>query len=227
MRLRITLTEEQLQRLDEVVAWLKTQPTTRAIGVMPGREAALRWLVFHYLDSMGAAAGATGATGAAGAAGVTTPPPNLEGVPGDPVPEEVGGPKVEPEIEPEIEPKVEPEIEPELVGPFALPGHWDKWRPMDEPDRDQLPMHKWYTDQEWARYSAPMPTGRVIDVYWKDGLGVEGLPSGAGYPGDDGFGRKIMVQKAPGIGVAHLVPDDWGEPRDNRSLGDVGMWQPG
>ena len=93
MRLRITLTEAQLLRLDEVVAWLKTQPTTRALGVMPGREAALRWLVYHYLDSMVAGTAETsGTSGTAETVVKATPLPDLEGVPGDPVPEEVGEP---------------------------------------------------------------------------------------------------------------------------------------
>ena len=39
------------------------------------------------------------------------------------------------------------------------------------------------------------------------------------------FNRTVSVQKSPDVGVAHMIPEDWDEPRG--ATGDIGMWSPG
>ena len=45
------------------------------------------------------------------------------------------------------------------------------------------------------------------------------------YAGKDSYNRGIDVQRSPDVGLAHMVPEDWDEPRG--ATGDIGLWSPG
>jgi len=61
-----------------------------------------------------------------------------------------------------------------------------------------------------------------LQLYWTPKTSAQKLPA---YTGRDSFNRTVVVQKSPDVGVAHMIPEDWDEPRG--ATGDIGMWSPG
>ena len=135
--------------------------------------------------------------------------------------------EIEEPLEPEEVPAPVKAAEEEPVKPLE-PAMYDRpfdWQFSDEglwdfPDSQQE-MHAYYDEHGWMRVAAQLDD-RVLQFYWTPKTSEQKLPA---FSGRDSFNRTVSVQKSPDVGVAHMIPEDWDEPRG--ATGDIGMWSPG
>ena len=93
-------------------------------------------------------------------------------------------------------------------------GGWEFPQSQDE-------MHSYYEAAGWIRCAAQLED-RMLELYWHPDGAKHDLPA---YAGKDSYNRGIDVQRSPDVGLAHMVPEDWDEPRG--ATGDIGLWSPG
>lgn len=206
IRLTINLSPEHQQQLECVKAALQDDAMFRAVGGQMNDNVALRYVLFSALESHSVPKKTP--------VGQTFGPykPTLE---------------IEEPLEPEEVPAPVKAAEEEPVKPLE-PAMYDRpfdWQFSDEglwdfPD-SQREMHAYYDEHGWMRVAAQLDD-RVLQFYWTPKTSEQKLPA---FSGRDGFNRTISVQKSPDVGVAHMIPEDWDEPRG--ATGDIGMWSPG
>jgi hypothetical protein len=143
-------------------------------------------------------------------------------------------PEAPAQVEPtaEVIPAPAPAPEPAAAAPATekplVPDVWDRpqmWEyydtdPWDIPENNTA-LHAYYEEGGWIRCAA-QSDDRVFHLYWSPESIRQVLPP---FPETDGFGRRMIVQRSPDVGVAHIIPDDWGE--EGGMLGDGGTWSPG
>ena len=206
IRLTINLSPEHQQQLECVKAALQDDAMFRAVGGQMNDNVALRYVLFSALESHSIPKKTP--------VGQTFGPykPTLE---------------IEEPLEPEEVPAPVKAVEEEPVKPLE-PAMYDRpldWQYSDEglwdfPD-SQREMHAYYDEHGWMRVAAQLDD-RVLQFYWTPKTSEQKLPA---FSGRDSFNRTVSVQKSPDVGVAHMIPEDWDEPRG--ATGDIGMWSPG
>lgn len=199
LRLAIELNERQEQALESVIRDLRDDTKLQALGGEVTMHTALRYILYEALSDRGFADVRYPSR---------TEPLELE-------------PAVEPEVEPELE--VEPpELDELSKKVYDRPAHWEysdqgEW----EFPETQAAMHAYYTAAGWLRCAAQLED-RLLEFYWTPDGSKQSL---APFDGRDSYNRTVAPQRSPDVGVAHMVPEDWDEPRG--ATGDIGMWSPG
>tara|TARA_R100000664_G_C2729633_1_gene120550 strand:- start:447 stop:1100 length:654 start_codon:yes stop_codon:yes gene_type:complete len=213
IRLSLKLTDAQITSLSSVKTDLRNDSKVQALGGDVTDHTALRYILFEALDGVRYSRTSEGLESLARRDA-------LLGTPGHDKlePEEV--PAASPEVEIEDEVTDEEDILPVRVydrpigWEFYDHGGWEFPQTQDE-------MHSYYEAAGWIRCAAQLED-RMLELYWHPDGAKQGLPA---YDGKDSYNRGVDVQRSPDVGVAHMVPEDWDEPRG--ATGDIGMWSPG
>jgi len=220
IRLSLTLSEEQQRQLTLVKTALRNDSKVQALGGLVTDAVALRYVLFTALESPDIPK----ATPVGEPMGPYTPQDIEELSPkaAEPEPKVEVGTEPTPENGSDSEATVEPDEKPLVPEVYSRPPEWQYsdeglW---DFPD-SQTEMHSYYIEHGWMRVAAQLED-RVLQFYWTPEGPKQALSP---YKGLDAYKRSIDVQKSPDVGVAHMIPEDWDEPRGN--TGDIGMWSPG
>jgi hypothetical protein len=212
IRLNVRLTDEQAQSLSSVKTDLRNDSKVQALGGEVTDHTALRYILFEALDGVRYSRKLDGLESLARReAGSGTPEhDSVE-------PEE--RPVVTVEVE-EDDPTDEEDIIPVKV--YDRPVGWEYYDHGGwEFPQSQDEMHSYYEAAGWIRCAAQLQD-RMLELYWHPDGAEQGL---APYEGRDSYNRGVNVQRSPDVGVAHMVPEDWDEPRG--ATGDIGTWSPG
>ena len=215
IRLTLKLTDLQLEALDSVKTDLRNDSKVQALGGEVTDHTALRYVLFEALDAVRYQSASPDegleALGRRSALYGTPEHVSLE-------PEEI--PAQPPEVEIEDDVTDEEDIIPVKV--YDRPIGWEYYDQGGwEFPQSQDEMHSYYEAAGWIRCAAQLED-RMLELYWHPDGAKQGLPP---YDGRDEYNRGIDVQRSPDVGVAHMVPEDWDEPRG--ATGDIGMWSPG
>lgn len=235
----LTLDDKQQAKLAEVMDKMLLDPAVRATGARVTEHMAARFVFYEALAGQGQG-GCSGCR-----AGI---PENAVETPANPAVAHadvsLGSGPTPVEVEEVEEGVAEAEVEEEAVAEeaaaeeaVAIPAHLlDKdgryKRPLameffdDNPwdlDEGQQEMHTYYAMEGWVRCAIGVG-GDTVQMYWNSDPNAQDL---APFPGGDGHGRTVVARTDVALGTIHLVPPQWGEYVDPRTLGDVGEWSPG
>jgi len=210
VRLRVSLTDDERLVLDSVKGHLRSDMKVRSMGAPVTDQVALRFVLMVGLDRVPTVLrGGRGQETAVSPAVAESATPPLE-------PEETPAPAVV-----ALEPEAEPPMPAELLRTYKRPAHWEYYDDGEwELPPGQEELHAYYTAAGWIRCAAGMD-GRTLQFYWTPNGAEQGLPP---HPGRDDQNRMVLAQRAPEIGVAHLVPEDWGE--DRAATEAAAVWSP-
>lgn len=196
MRLRLELDPAREARLQQVMRDLSRDPVLSALGTDVSETLVLRFLVNRALDTWPTVWRVEEAPG--------------EDLPPDDETEEVEKPEQGQDVTRQEDIEEEPEEEDlDLPDVYPRPPLWEFYDdgPWDLPE-SQTGMHGYYSKHGWVRAEA-QTEHRLLNFYWTPKREEQGLKP---WPGQDDFGRRMVVQSAPTVfGTAHLVPDDWNE----------------
>jgi len=201
LRLAIELNERQEQALESVIRDLRDDTKLQALGGEVTMHTALRYILYEALSDRAFADVRYPSR---------TEPLALE-------------PEVEvAEVEVEASEVKADEVDELAKKTYDRPAHWEysdqgEW----EFPETQAAMHAYYTAAGWLRCAAQLED-RLLEFYWTPDGSKQGL---APFDGRDSYNRMVAPQRSPDVGVAHMVPEDWDEPRG--ATGDIGMWSPG
>tara|TARA_R110000796_G_scaffold175739_1_gene292721 strand:+ start:115 stop:750 length:636 start_codon:yes stop_codon:yes gene_type:complete len=207
IRLSLKLTEQQAAALDSVKTDLRNDSKVQALGGEVTDHTALRYILYEALD------GRVYSSRTYEPEEIPLFMAHAEGSLVDSAVEVVGdGTPTHDSPEEDIIP----------VKVYSRPHDWiysddSEW---DFPE-SQAEMHAYYEAAGWLRVAAPLED-RLLQFYWTPDGAEQGL---AVFPGRDSYRRVVASQRSPDVGVAHMVPEDWDEPRT--ATGDIGMWSPG
>ncbi len=199
LRLAIELNERQEQALESVIRDLRDDTKLQALGGEVTMHTALRYILYEALSDRGFAD--------------VQYPSRTE-------PREVEVEVAEVEVaEADVETSEVDELSAKV---YDRPTHWEysdqgEW----EFPETQAAMHAYYVAAGWLRCAAQLED-RLLEFYWTPDGSKQGL---APFDGRDSYNRMVVPQRSPDVGVAHMVPEDWDEPRG--ATGDIGMWSPG
>ena len=208
-RLSVNLTDDQVRALDSVKDFLRNDSKVQAFGFPVNDHTALRYILYESLDGH--------AYISRGLEREEQPLPSRESF-GD-------------EVAHAQESKVEsadqgtPEHDNEDVLPVKVYDRPVGWEYYDQGGWEfpgsQDEMHAYYEAAGWLRCAAQLED-RMLELYWHPDGAEQNLPP---FPGRDSYNRGVDVQRSPDVGVAHMGPEDWEEPRG--ATGDIGTWSPG
>ena len=216
IRLTLKLTDSQLEALAAVKTDLRNDSKVQALGGEVTDHTALRYVLFEALDAVRyrSAAPAEGleALGRRSALYGTSEHVSLEP---EELPAEAAPAMVEEAAEEEEEDIIPVKVYDRPIGwEYFDMGGW-------EYPGSQDAMHSYYEAAGWIRCAAQLED-RMLELYWHPDGAKQDLPP---FDGRDSYNRSVSVQRSPDVGIAHLVPEDWDEPRG--ATGDIGMWSPG
>lgn len=203
LRLAIELNERQEQALESVIRDLRDDTKLQALGGEVTMHTALRYILYEALSDRAFAD--------------VRYPSRTEPMVLEPEPEV----KVKAD-EPEVKANEVDEVDELSAKTYDRPTHWEysdqgEW----EFPETQAAMHAYYVSAGWMRCAAQLED-RLLEFYWTPDGSKQGL---APFDGRDSYNRMVVPQRSPDVGVAHMVPEDWDEPRG--ATGDIGMWSPG
>ena len=209
MRLHVDIDNEQL--LDTIACELREHPLLGATGIGWSHSDVLRFLLRRALDTW-PLLGPQGQTSTADRVPMTTMEDGLSpGLSdGDRDRLEAALSKVTKGEERGGDEPDELDEEPdELPRSYKRLPHWDYFDhdgPWEIPP-EQNKVHAYYKKAGWIRLGIPLDD-RMLDAYWtplradQEALDI--------YPEQDGHDRWVISQRAPDVGIAHIVPEGWG-----------------
>jgi len=210
LRLAIELNERQEQALESVIRDLRDDTKLQALGGEVTMHTALRYILYEALSDRSFRSRAPESSDLVGLGRFSA---NVQ-YPSRTEPTEV-------EVA-EVEVAEVAEVDELSAKTYDRPTHWEySDQGVWEFPETQAAMHAYYVAAGWLRCAAQLED-RLLEFYWTPDGSKQGL---APFDGRDSYNRMVAPQRSPDVGVAHMVPEDWDEPRG--ATGDIGMWSPG